>query len=311
MEQDILKTHFQLLSHKETLAYHKVTHPSAQHTLILLHGQATSSNLFEEVLSLLQKESDFSLYSVDMRGFGESSLVTPLSSLGDLADDIYLFIKELGLQNVTLAGLSTGGGVGLVFAGRYPGFLKGLVLLSSVGARGFLATKEEVDAAGNKITSMITKCEDLLKGQWAFTAEKFMQKDEAFCSNFYNMFGYNVGRPSPPEKLKRILEGSFQQRHFSQIMWLIQSLNITNEDNGVTKGTGEISKINTPTLIIHGENDLMIPLAEAKHTYQLLGEKITKMEILPNCGHISTYTECENVCKLMVKFIRGGPEYNL
>ena len=66
----------------------------------------------------------------------------------------------------------------LVFAARYPGFLKALILLSSVGARGFLATKEEVDAAGNKITSKITKYEDFLTGPYAISMEKIKEKDE-------------------------------------------------------------------------------------------------------------------------------------
>ena len=311
MEQDILKTYFQLLSNKETLAYHKVTHPSASHTLLMLHGQATSSSLFEEVLSLLQNESDFNLYSVDMRGFGESSLLTPLSSFSDLADDLYLFIQELGLQNVTIAGISTGGSVGLLFAARYPGLLKGLILLGAVGARGILGTKEEVDAAGNKTTSLIKKYEDLLTGHWKFIANGFEKKDENFVKNFYNMTCFNVGRPMTPERMTRLVEGSLQQRHFTQIIWFLQNFNISNEDNGVTKGTGEYSKINTPTLIIHGELDITIPLVEARYTHKLLGEKISRMEILPNCGHVPTYTECEKTLKLMKDFIRGVPEFNL
>ena len=306
MEQDILKTHFHVLSNKETLAYHKVAHPSAKHTLLLLHGQATSSNIFEEVLSLLQNENEFNLFSIDMRGFGESSLLSPLSCFSDLTEDIYLFITELGLQNVTIAGLSTGGAVGLLFATRYPGFLKGLILLGSVGARGLLGMKEETNVSGQKINTLVTKYEDLLTGQWGFTAEKFQMKDEEFFGSYFNMSTFNVGRPVPPERMEKILEGTFQQRHFTQILWFIQTFNISNEDNGVIKGTGDYSKINTPTLIIHGENDLTIPLTEAKYTYKLLGEKIARMEIIPNCGHVTCYTECEKTCKLMVDFIRQG-----
>ena len=44
--------------------------------------------------------------------------------------------------------------------------------------------------------------------------------------------------------------------------WLLNIYNISDEDNGINIGTGEVSKIKTPTLIIHGEQDLCIPLKD-------------------------------------------------
>ena len=307
MEEDFFPTFFQPLPNKEIVAYRKLINPSSKHTIIFLHGQATSSNIFEETFIFLKNQADFSLYAVDMRGFGESSLLTPLSSLKDLAEDVHLFIEALDLKNVSIAGVSTGGAVGLTFASMYPGFLKALILLGAVGARGLMSSQEEVDSSNIKTQKLITTYEELTKGQWAVLRDAFQNKDATICGDFFQTACFNVGRPIPPEKLARFLEGSFQQRPiFLQMTWFLQAFNISNEDNGVTNGTGEFSKITTPTLIIHGENDVVIPLKEAQFTYQLLGEKITRMEIFPNCGHIPSFTECEKTADLMVKFIRGG-----
>ena len=312
MEQDFFPTFFQPLPNKEIVAYRKLSNPSSTHTIIFLHGQACSSNIFEETLCYFKNQVDFSLYAVDMRGFGESSLVTPLSSLKDLAEDVHLFIQALELKNVSIAGVSTGGAVGLTFASMYPGLLKALILLGAVGARGLMYCNEEVDSSNIKTQKLITSYEELTKGQWAMFGDAFQKKDATICGDFLQKVCFNVGRPCPPEKMAKFLKGSFQQRAtFFQITWFLQAFNISNEDNGVTKGTGEFSKITTPTLIIHGESDISVPLKEAQFTFQVLGEKIARMEMLPNCGHVPGYTEYEKTADLMVKFIRGGQEYDL
>jgi len=312
MEEDFFPTFFQPLPNKEIVAYRKLINPSSKHTIIFLHGQATSSNIFEETFIFLKNQADFSLYAVDMRGFGESSLLTPLSSLKDLAEDVHLFIEALDLKNVSIAGVSTGGAVGLTFASMYPGLLKALILLGAVGARGLMYCNEEVDSSNIKTQKLITSYEELTKGQWAMFGDAFQKKDATICGDFLQKVCFNVGRPCPPEKMAKFLKGSFQQRAtFFQITWFLQAFNISNEDNGVTKGTGEFSKITTPTLIIHGESDISVPLKEAQFTFQVLGEKIARMEMLPNCGHVPGYTEYEKTADLMVKFIRGGQEYDL
>jgi 2-hydroxy-6-oxonona-2,4-dienedioate hydrolase len=312
MEEDFFPTFFQPLPNKEIVAYRKLINPSSKHTIIFLHGQATSSNIFEETFIFLKNQADFSLYAVDMRGFGESSLVTLCSSLKDLAEDVHLFIEALDLKNVSIAGVSTGGAVGLTFASMYPGLLKALILLGAVGARGLMYCNEEVDSSNIKTQKLITTYEEFTKGQWAALNDAFQNKDVTLCGDFFQKVCFNVGRPCPPEKIAKFLKGSFHQKaSIYQISWFLQTFNISNEDNGVTKGTGEFSKIITPTLIIHGENDVLIPLKEAQCTFQLLGEKIARMEILPNCGHIPGYTECDKTADLMVKFIRGGHEYDL
>ena len=299
------KIYFLHLSNQETIAYRKITHPLSKYTLVFLHSQGNSSNVFEDLFNLLEKYSEFDLYALDMRGFGESTLNNSVKNFKDLSEDIYLFIELMNLKNITLVGFSTGGAVALDFASTYPGSLNSLILLASQSARGLQQYLDYVSSDGTILQKCLTNFEELKQGHWGHINECIQKKDIEFCEDYYKKFFFNVGKPYPIQKMMKILEGTFQQKHFLEIMWLLHNFNITNEDNGVNKGTGEISKIKIPTLIIHGDQDIIVPIKQAEYNFKVLGEKIARIEILPNCGHVPFYTEDEKTALLIKKFIIG------
>ena len=176
--QNFFQVHFQSLYNKEIIAYRKITNPSSSHTIILLHGQFSSSILYFDLFEILKKSPEFDIYAVDMRGFGDSSYKNPIKSLQDLADDVYLFINSLNLKNVSIAGLSTGGAVGQLFAATYPDVLEKLILLSSVCPKGLLFEYEEINAEGKKLKKVCQTREDLIKGDMVKLVKAFEKKDD-------------------------------------------------------------------------------------------------------------------------------------
>ena len=301
--------HYITLSNKETLAYRKRIHHSSKDSLILLHGQASSSIIFEDLFPELEKNTEFDLYAVDMRGFGDSSYINEIQSISDLVEDIYLLIMALNLKNVSLAGVSTGGIVCQMFAINHPGILKSMFLICSVGIKGMPSYFEEEESNGNKITKRCKNLEELKNSKWRVAGEGMEKKDLSVWENLYQTLCFQIGKPMPKEKLKRFLEGTFKQRHFFNIIWLLNIYNISNEDNGVTCGSQQVSQIKTPTLILHGEQDLLIPLEEAEYTFKCLGEKISKIEVFPECGHGIFYSDAEKLVPLMKNFINGEINY--
>lgn len=93
--------------------------------LILIHGLfGTLDNL----KSLAKKLSDtYQVFLIDAPGHGKSSTPAPLD-LPHMADAVFQFITEQGLQNIRLIGHSLGGKIAMEVALQHPAVVKQLVV---------------------------------------------------------------------------------------------------------------------------------------------------------------------------------------
>ncbi len=89
--------------------------------VVLVHGNGESHDLFETEISQ-QTAAGFRVYAPDSRGHGASEPVTEYH-YADMAEDMYQFIRALGLRSPALYGHSDGGIIGLLLALRHPGAL--------------------------------------------------------------------------------------------------------------------------------------------------------------------------------------------
>ncbi|MBO5342622.1 MAG: alpha/beta hydrolase [Lachnospiraceae bacterium] len=92
--------------------------------LIMLHGNGEDHSIFNEAVALLTKH--FTVYSIDARDHGQSDKVDELH-YDDMAEDIRIFIEELGLEKPILYGFSDGGIIGLLLAIKYPELLSKVI----------------------------------------------------------------------------------------------------------------------------------------------------------------------------------------
>lgn len=87
--------------------------------LIMLHGNGEDHRIFDRAVEYL--EQAFVVYLVDSRGQGQSS--PPVNGeyhYADMADDLYDFIRKLGIEEPIVLGFSDGGIVALLFAIEHP-----------------------------------------------------------------------------------------------------------------------------------------------------------------------------------------------
>jgi pimeloyl-ACP methyl ester carboxylesterase len=75
---------------------------------------------------------------IDIPGYGGSSWSEPTYGLADQAARTILFMDTLGLQRVTLVGVSMGGSLAAWIAARYPDRVRGVVLIAPSGYPGAL-----------------------------------------------------------------------------------------------------------------------------------------------------------------------------
>ena len=104
----------------------------ANKTLVFLHGWGVDSQLWFKILPELINKN-YSLYFLDLPGFGQSQVPNTTYSVDDYKKIVYEFVKKLELKNINLIGHSFGGRVAIKIAADNPDFLQKVVLVDSAG----------------------------------------------------------------------------------------------------------------------------------------------------------------------------------
>jgi pimeloyl-ACP methyl ester carboxylesterase len=99
--------------------------------LLLLHGMACDSSTWFPVMDQLAEH--FTVIAPDLLGHGESDKPNADYSLGGFANGMRDLLTILGIDKVTVAGHSFGGGVAMQFAYQFPERTERVVLVSSGG----------------------------------------------------------------------------------------------------------------------------------------------------------------------------------
>ena len=118
-----LVNYFELSSDEKLAYYHS---EPGKPIVFLIHGNFSSTVHWFRTMEVL--EDDYSVYAVDLRGFGLSSYRHSFDSLAELALDLVEFILKQDLQDISLIGWSLGGGVAMELAAACPERIKNLTL---------------------------------------------------------------------------------------------------------------------------------------------------------------------------------------
>lgn len=103
-------------------------------TLLLLHGNTASSLWWERVIPHLP--GGVRILAPDLRGCGDSTKPEGEWTIGELAQDIALFMGALGVESALVVGHSLAGGVTLQLAAEYPALVERMVLINSAPIDG-------------------------------------------------------------------------------------------------------------------------------------------------------------------------------
>lgn len=101
--------------------------------LMMLHGWKQDVSTFHNVAQELKE--NFTLWLIDLPGFGRSENPKKDFTVEDYADLIADFIKQEKLQKPDLLGHSVGGRIAIVLSAKYPEILGKLILEDSAGIR--------------------------------------------------------------------------------------------------------------------------------------------------------------------------------
>ncbi|SIQ86425.1 non-heme chloroperoxidase [Rhizobium sp. RU35A] len=208
--------------------------------ILFSHGWPLSADAWDAQM-LFFGQNGFRVIAHDRRGHGRSDQPWQGNNMDQYADDLAELIETLDLKNLIMIGHSTGGGEVVHYIGRHGNARVAKVVL--VGAVPPLMLK----TANNPEGTPIEVFDGIRKG----TALDRSQFFKDLTTPFY---GFNR-------------EGAKDNQGFRDTFWLQGML-------GSIKGhydcihefsevdyTDDLKKIECPTLIIHGDDDQIVPIA--------------------------------------------------
>lgn len=224
--------------------------------VVFVHGWPLNSNMWQYQLAELPKYG-LRCIAYDRRGFGLSDKPFDGYDYDTLADDLKALLDALDLQDVVLVGFSMAGGEVVRYFSRHGGARVSKVVLISSIAPYMAQTDDNPDGVPDDMV------EQILDGLW---------NDHAgYLQDFGKMF-YGVGLLSHP-----VSQGVLDW-HFGMSMQA--SLKATLDCVYSFAGTdfrGEMQYIDVPTLLIHGDEDKIVPI---EATSQQAAELITDAEFV-------------------------------
>ena len=247
------------------------------------HGWPLSADAWDgQMLFLVQK--GFRVVAHDRRGHGRSSQASSGNNMDGYADDLAAVIETLDLNDATLVGHSTGGGEVARYIGRHgTKRVAKAVLIAAV-------PPVMVKSATNPEGLPIEVFDDMRSG---------LTKDR---SQFYKDLAvqfYGANRTGA-----KVSQGVLDQFW----LWSMQA-GLKNAYESIkafseTDFTEDLKKIDVPTLVIHGEDDQIVPVKDAavKSARLIKGAK----EIYyPGAPHGLTATLQDQVNADLLTFLRS------
>jgi len=247
------------------------------------HGWPLNADAWDSQMLFLVQHG-FRCVAHDRRGHGRSSQPADGNDMNGYADDLGAVIEALDLKDATLVGHSTGGGEVARYIGRHgTKRVAKAVLLSAVPP---LMLKTAANPEGLPIEVFDGLRSGLVKNPSQF------YRDMAIPFYGANRPGANV----PQATLDQFWLWSMQ----AGLLGAYDSIKAFSE----TDFTEDLKKIDVPTLVMHGEDDQIVPIKDsAKKSAKLV--KGAKEIYYPGAPHGMTATHANLVNADLLAFIKG------
>lgn len=245
-------------------------------TLLLVHAFPLAASMWNPQLEMLRY--NYRAVAPDLRGFGQSNGAPEgrYATVEEYADDLAALVNKLGLagEKVVFIGLSMGGYLAFAFYRKYPELVRGLVLCDT-------RSEPDTEAARQNRFRLI---EDLRERGMEAAVEANLPKLLA-PENYVN-------RDDLVADLSRTIR--------------------LNDTAGTIAAAGALAhrpdstpllgQIGVPTLVIHGQNDQIIPVESARKMAQAVPD--WQLALVPGAGHLSNLEHPEFFNRALETFLK-------
>ena len=247
------------------------------------HGWPLNADAWDGQM-LFFAQNGFRVVAHDRRGHGRSSQSSSGNEMNTYADDLAAVIEALDLKDVTMMGHSTGGGEVARYIGRHgTGRVAKAVLIGAVPP---MLVKSPSNPEGIPI--------EVFDG---LRAALFNDRSQ-FYKEFALMF-YGANRPGA-----QVSQGTLDQFWLWSMQVGLKAAYECVAAFSATDFTDDLAKFDIPTLIMHGEDDQIVPIAiTGKRSARLV--KGAKEIFYPGLPHGLTATHADQVNRDLLAFVRA------
>jgi non-heme chloroperoxidase len=252
------------------------------------HGWPLSSDMWDGQMLFLA-QNGFRVIAHDRRGHGRSSQASTGNDMNTYADDLAAVIEALDLNDVTLVGHSTGGGEVARYIGRHGTRRVARAILIAAVPPSLLKTTTNPE--GLPIEAFHGIRAGLAKDRSQFYKDLAIQF-------------YGANRPGA-----NVSQGVLDQFW----LWSMQS-GLLNSYECITAletdFTEDLKRFDVPTLLLHGEDDQVVPVRSSsmKSARLITGAKDV---YYPGAPHGITATHQDQINAELLAFLRSSPVQQL
>ena len=219
--------------------------------VVFSHGWPLSADAFEDQMYYLASRG-YRCIAHDRRGHGRSSQPWNGNDMDTYADDLAELVGALDLKNAIHVGHSTGGGEVARYIGRHG--TKRVAKAALIGAVTPLMLKTTANPGGLPI--------EIFDG---IRANILADRSQFFKDLTMPFYGYNRSGAKISEGVRESFWLQGMMAGFPAAYFCIKAFSETDL-------TEDLKKFDVPTLILHGDDDQIVPIADSA----LLSSKIVK-----------------------------------
>jgi len=249
---------------------------NGKQTVVFIHGWPIDHRMYEYQFDLLL-QNDFRCIGIDLRGFGNSTCPAEGYSYDRMAEDIFVIISKLRLQNIILVGFSMGGAIAIRYMARYGGY--GVVKLALLSA----AAPSFTQRPGYPYGMTREQVDKLIK-------QTFKNRPE-MLSDFSSIFFASIVTPSFKSWFHSL--GTKAAGHST-----IKTAEALRDEDL----RGDLNKIRAITGIFHGEKDQVCPFEFAIEMNK--GIRGSGLFSFKFSGHAVFYDELDKFNSTFLQFLR-------
>ncbi len=251
--------------------------------VVFSHGWPLTADAWEDQMMFLA-DHGFRTIAHDRRGHGRSSQPWGGNHMDQYADDLAELFEKLDLKGATMIGHSTGGGEVARYIGRHG--TKRVAKAVLVGAVPPIMLKTAANPGGLPMDVF----DGIRKGVAADRSQFFKDLTTPF-------FGANRAG----SKVSQGMRDSFwMQGMMGGLKNMYDCIKAFSE----TDFTEDLKKIDVPTLLIHGDDDQIVPIgAAAQRSIQLV--KGATLKVYTGGGHGLAATHKDQLNADLLAFVKG------
>jgi non-heme chloroperoxidase len=251
--------------------------------IVFSHGWPLTADAWDDQLMFLANNG-FRVVAHDRRGHGRSTQSWAGNTMDTYADDLAAVIDKLELREATLVGHSTGGGEVTRYVGRHgTSRIKQIVLMSAIPP---LMLKTPTNPLGTPLAAF----DEIRAGLLRDRSQYYKELSAPF---------YGANRAG-----SRVSDGVREQFWLYCMQVGIKASYDCVKQFSETDLTDDLKEFDVPTLIIHGDDDQIVPIDAAGRA----AAKIVKgsvLKIYPGAPHGLMVTHKEQLHADLLAFVKG------